>query len=170
MNKIDDTQTLASIAKSSITYIQSSIDNLSNLMDNLNLYRQCMVDCFNLLAESADKSTENNFTDFSQSHTLPAVVSVPQSRISDSEKLEQIKTAQQKALKQKRIFFRFLDNDSKLLYKSFEGLKRLDSYFEEFIEIFNSNIDLSLQTNRTEQRSPKTKPSIKLSLDQKLIK
>jgi ATP-dependent Clp protease ATP-binding subunit ClpA len=159
-----DTQTLASIAKSSITYIESSIGALNNLMENLKIFKQAMIDCINIQAESADANYP--VTTFTQSHTLPGVTSIQQRIKSNDEKMEQLKDNKEKALRQKRIFLRLVEKDSKLFSQSLKGIQLSDASFEEFIEILNNNIDLSLQPSRVYDNPARMKPNIKLSVTQ----
>jgi hypothetical protein len=162
-----EAQTLASIAKSSITSIEASIDSLAHLIENLKIYKQCMLDSINLQAESADTGKYTVSTP-SQSHTLPGIISIPQNIKSGSERIEQIKTDKEKALRQKRIYLRLVEKDSRLYFQSLKGLQHSDASFEEFLEILNNNIDLSLQPNRSDDRSSRMKPNIKLSVSQEL--
>ena len=160
-----DTQMLASISKSSITSIESSINALTNLLENLKTYKQCMIDSFTLLSESTDI---NPITTFTQSHTLPGVVSVPQVIKSESNKREQINTNKDKALRQKRIYMRLVEKDSNHYFQAFKGLQHNDAAFEEYLEILNGNIDLNLQPNRLDNSPSEKKPNIKLSVSQEL--
>jgi len=167
-----DSQTLSSIAKSSITSIKSAIEVLNHLVENLKIYQQCVIDSVNLLAESVENSsTKYSYSTYSQPHTLPGVIQTAQAfNGQEADRIEQINDLKEKALRQKRIFFRLLEKDSKLYFQSVKALKRSDISFEEFLEILDNNIDLSIQPNGTDKRNKKTIPGIKLSIDQKLSK
>jgi len=162
------TQTLVSITKSSITSIDLCIDALTHLMENMEIYKQCLKDCINLQAESADNAPKYDFGAYPQSHTLPGVIQMFDHQNYD--KTEQINALKEKALEQKRIYSRLLEKDSSLYFQSLKGLQRNDAYFEEALEILNGNIDLSLQPNRINNRNSRTMPSIKLTVDQKSCK
>jgi len=168
-----DAQTLASIAKSGITSIESSIEALSHLIENLGIYKQCMIDSINLhlQAESADNAPKYDFGAYPQSHTLPGVIQSSQAfNLQNTDRTEQINALKEKALRQKRIYFRLVEKDSKLYFQALKGLQASDASFEEFLEILNNNIDLSLQPNRINNRNSRTMPSIKLTVDQKSCK
>ena len=164
-----EAQTLASISKSNIAFLGSTIETLSNLIENLKIYKQCIIDYFNMQSESTN-TNNNSITYQYQSHTLPGVISVPQTMKFDNERMEQINLNKEKILQQKRIYFRLVDKDSKLYFQSFKGLQNIDMAFEEYIEILNGNINLSLQPNKYDDKQPIMKPSIKLSIDQKPYK
>ena len=163
----NNARTLASIGKSSIASIESSIYTLTNLLENLRIYKQCVIDSINLQAESADTGGKYQISNYSQSHTLPGVLSVPQGT---DERIEQVKSAKEQTLNQKRIYFRLVDKDSKQYFQSLKGMQNSDIAFEEFLEILNDNIDLSIQPHRLDDNPAKTKPSIKLSVDQEPLK
>ena len=127
-----------------------------------------MIDYFNLQAESTNNN--NSITYPYQSHTLPGVISVPQTMKSDNERMEQINSGKEKILQQKRIYYRLVEKDSKLYFQTFKGLQSIDVAFEEYIEILNGNINLSLQPNIINDKPSRMKPSIKLSIDQKSYK
>ena len=158
--------TIASMKKSSINSIDSSIGVLSNLLENLKIYRQSMIDCFDLGAEK-----NNTAAPPIQSHTLHGVVSFQQILKSENDRINQTETDKEKAIQQKRIFWRLIENDFPLLIQLLKQLKNSDAYFEEFLEIIGGNINLSLQPQKPEGKPSAIKPnSIKLNIDQKLNK
>jgi len=167
-----DSQTLSSITRSSITSIKSAIEVLNQLIENLKIYQQCVIDSVNLIAESAENnSTKYSYGTYSQSHTLPGVIQSNQVfDHQEADRMIQINDLKEKVLRQKRIYFRLLEKDSKLYFQSVKALKRSDISFEEFLEILDNNIDLSIQPNGNDKRNKKTIPGIKLSIDQKLSK
>jgi hypothetical protein len=168
-SKDQETRTMASIAKSSIASIESSITALTNLLENMKTYRQCFIDCVNLQMESAD--SEYKVTPPFQSHTLPGVISVPQPfNKSDTEKTEQLGAYKEKALKQKRIYLRLVEKDSRLFSQSLRGIQYSDIQFEEFLEILNGNINLDLQPIKIYDDPKKSKPNIKLILSNDFLK
>ena len=170
--KNQNSQTLASIAKSSIASIESAIGALNNLVENIKIYKQCMIDSINLQAENQDSGSTNAVGTRYQYYNLPGVLQTDpayylQGIKPDGERMEEINATKEKALKQKRIFFRLVEKDSRHYFQALKGLQHSDASFEEFIEILNGNIDLSLQPNKLANRPDKTQPSIKLSIDQK---
>jgi Ni,Fe-hydrogenase I large subunit len=141
-----DSQILASISKSSIQAIESSIGSLSHLIDNLKIYKQCMIDSINLQAESADIATKYAVNAPTQSHTLPGVITTPQtydlqSIKSDNERMEQVKTDKEKALQQKKIYLRLAEEDVRVFLQSWKRLQYSDVSFEEFVNTLNANIN-----------------------------
>jgi hypothetical protein len=163
-------QMLNSIAKSSITSIETSIEALTNLIENLKIYKQCMIDSINLQKESTDTNKNNAVSTFYQSHTLPGILSLPQIIKSESDRKEQIKSDKENVLRQKRIYYRLVEKDSKHYFQSLKGLQYSDASFAEFLEILDNNIDLNLQPNRIDDRSSRIKPNIKLSVSKELLK
>jgi hypothetical protein len=141
-----DTQVLASISKSSISAIESSIGALTHLIANLKTYKQCLIDSINLQAESADIVTKYATNVPSQSHTLPGIISTPHtydlaSIKSDNERMEQVKMHKDKAIAQKRIYLRLSEEDVKVFLQSWKRLQYSDVSFEEFLEVLNQNIN-----------------------------
>ena len=167
MNQYNNNKTQSSIEKSSIAVIDTAIGTLSTLVNNLQAYKECIVDFYRLQSTGADIDTIYSFGTYPQSHTLPGVTSTPQAYHNQcDENMERINENKEKILRHKRIYFRFIEQDSRLYFQSLKGLKNMDAHFEEFIEILNGNIDLSLQPQKLNDRH-RTKPSIKLSVDQK---
>jgi hypothetical protein len=161
--------TQTAIENSSVAAINSSMYVLTQLLENLKNYRECVIDYFHLTRESADTDTEYSVGAFSQSHTLPGIIAIPEAHnlqgiTSNGEKTEQLKTAIEKNLKQKRIFWRLIEKDSNLYFQALKGLKSSDTCFEEFIEILNDTINLSLQPNKIANKPDRLKPSIKLEV------
>jgi Ni,Fe-hydrogenase I large subunit len=141
-----DARILASISKSSINSIESSIGALSHLIDNLKVYKDCMIDSINLQAESADIAIKYSNNAPLQSHTLPGIISTPQSYDlqsikSDNERMEQVKMNKDKTLQQKRIYLRLAEEDLRVFLQSWKRLQNSDLSFEEFIETINNNIN-----------------------------
>jgi len=168
-NNFNKSQALYSIGQSSIQTIDSAISALSNLMNNLEIYKSTILDCLILEAENADSGREYDYSEYSQSHTLPGIVSIPQLYSfndikSESEKLEQLNTVKEKALNQKRLYLRFILKDANLLNQTLKGIEQNDCAFEEAIEILNGNINLHLQPSPLSDSPSKKEPSIKLSL------
>jgi hypothetical protein len=156
---------LISIKNTSITSIESSIMALTRLMENLRIYKQTMLDSFILEAKSIN--IENKPAAPFQPHTLPGIISFPQIIKSNS---DQIKSNKEKIIRQKRIFFRLIEKDSRLFFQSLKGLKYSDASYEEFLEILNGNINLNLQPNTLDDRPAARNAGIKLSIEQKLSK
>jgi hypothetical protein len=161
-----ETQMLASIAKSTITAIGSSIEALSNLLENLKTYKDCVDDCVKLYSESADRTTEYTVSAYYQPYILPGVVSVPPANYDkgQGERKEQLKANKEKTLNQKRVYLRLVQKDSKLFFQSLKGIQTCDVQFEEFLEILNGNINLNLQPFDLYDDPKKSNPSIKLTL------
>jgi Ni,Fe-hydrogenase I large subunit len=141
-----DSQILASISKSSIQAIESSIGSLAHLIDNLKIYKQCMIDSINLQAESADIATKYAVNAPSQSHTLPGIITTPQSYDlqsikSDNERMEQVKSSKEKTLAQKKIYFRLAEEDVRVFLQAWKRLQYSDASFEEFILTLNDTIN-----------------------------
>jgi Ni,Fe-hydrogenase I large subunit len=142
----NDAKMLASISKSSINAIETSIGALNHLVENLNVYKQCMIDSINLQAESADIATKYAVSAPSASYTLPGIVTVPQSYDlqsikSDNERMEQVKSNKEKAVSQKRIYFRLAEEDVRVFLQAWKRLAYSDASFEEFIEALNGSIN-----------------------------
>jgi Ni,Fe-hydrogenase I large subunit len=142
----NDAQMLANISKASITAIEQSVGSLTHLIDNLKIYKQCLIDSINLQAESADIATKYAVNAPSQSHTLPGVISLPQSYDlqsirSDNERMEQVKASKDKILGQKKIYLRLAEEDVRVFLQAWKRLQYSDQSFEEFVEILNGTIN-----------------------------
>jgi Ni,Fe-hydrogenase I large subunit len=141
-----DSQVLASISKSSIGAIEQALGSLTHLIANLKTYKQCMIDSINLQAESADIATKYAVSVPSQSHTLPGVLTAPQSYDlqgirSDNERMEQVKSNKEKVMAQKKIYLRLAEEDMRIATQSFKRLMNADLSFEEFCEVLSANIN-----------------------------
>jgi hypothetical protein len=141
-----DASILASISKSSVSAIEGAIGTLTHLVQNLKVYKECVIDSINLQAESTDISTKYARDIPSQSHTLPGIVSFPEpynlNEIkSDNERMMQIKDGRDKAIKQKDIYLRIAQEDVRLFLGNWKRLNLANSSFDEFIESVNSQIN-----------------------------
>jgi len=164
-----ETQILASISASNITAIESLVSTLTHITNNLEMYKQAMIDCTNLLAETINSNKKKDTIIPFQCPNLPGIISLPKPRDVEYD-LEKINVLNEKALRQKRIFFRIIQKECKLLFQSIKGLELNDSTFEEFIEILHDRINLILQPTRLVEKPSQIKSSIKVSVDPKLIK
>jgi len=140
-----DASILATISKSSITAIESTIGTLSHLIQNLKIYKECIVDSINLQAESADITTKYSKEIPQQSHILPGIISVPQAYNlndikTDNERMLQIKTSKDKSMKQKDIYLRISQEDVRLFLSSWKRLNLANASFDEFVESLNMEL------------------------------
>jgi hypothetical protein len=161
-----NTQILDSISKSSISAIVSSINDVSHLLNNLHIYQQSMIDCLALLAKTSENPVQNTFPPY-QSHTLPGVVSFQQILKANGEPNETIEELQEKALNQKRVIYRLIENDFALVNQVFHRLQKSDLYIEEFVHILNGKSNLSLQPQRSRNTPKRKKPDIKIDFKNK---
>ena len=150
--------------------IDFTIEACENMIENLKTYKQCMIDCKNMQAKKINLETNFEVKTFTQSHTLPGILSIDQSINKNFEDVEKLNTDIENALRFKRIYFRLIDDESKVLFKFFNELRRNDISFEENLEIMNKNIDLNIQPHRMNNQQTRTKPSIKVQIDQKPYK
>jgi hypothetical protein len=155
MNTNRNTQTLVSIEKSTNSIIESSINIVTQLLENLKSYQHCVNDYFQIQKEYPDTDNKDDIARYSQSHTLPGVISFPQILQSNIGQIEEIKKNAEEILKQKRIFFRLIEKNSTMYSEAFRQFKINDVCFEEFIEILNGNINLDLRPQRLAHK-PKT--------------
>ena len=168
---MNQNQAIASIKKSCINSIDSSVGLLTNLLENLHIYRQSILDSFNLEAESINNDKNSTNTTTWQSHTLPGIISFPEIIKSESDKAQQVESNKEKLLQQKRLFFRFIENNYEHLLQSLKQLKYSDASYEEFLEINCGNINMALQPHKPDNRKSTVKPdSIKLTFDKDMKK
>jgi hypothetical protein len=147
-NMQKNTQSLVSIEKSTSMTIELSINALTQLLENLKNYQNCVDDYFQIQKNYPDTDNKDDIARYSQSHTLPGVISFPQILQSNTDQTEQIRKNAEATLNQKRIFFRLIEKNSNIYSEAFKQLKINDGYFEEFIDILNGNINLNLQPQR----------------------
>jgi len=145
MNNRDAT-ILATISKSSISAIESTIGTLTHLIQNLKVYKECMIDSINLQAESADIATKYSNEIPQQANVLPGVISIPHSYDlnaikSDNERMMQIKDERDKVTTQKDIYLRVAREDVRLFLGAWRRLTLSDSQYDEFIESLNNEIN-----------------------------
>ena len=143
-----DAGLLATIAKSSVSSIESTIGTLTHLVQNLKIYKECMIDSINLQAESADIATQYSKEIPQQANTLPGVVATPalydlnQIR-SDNERMIQIKDQKDKVMAQKDIYMRMCSEDVRLFLSAWKRLNISNASFDEFVESLNKAINPS---------------------------
>jgi MinD-like ATPase involved in chromosome partitioning or flagellar assembly len=153
------------IKKSMLTDIDSSINILSQLLENMKNYRACINDFFQLQQENEGIETKSFADILYQSHTLPGVISMPQVSKDDIEKREEVKNNIEKSLEQKRIYFHLIDKDSDRYIQAFNAFKKNDEFFEYFLNILNGNINLSLQPRILPSKVKASKPNINLKIN-----
>lgn len=142
----NDAKMLASIAQSNIEAIESSIGALTHLINNLKIYKQCVIDSINLQAEGLDIISKYANDTPSQPYNLPGVINQPSSYDiqgikDDNTRMEQTKTLGEKAVKQKRIYLRLSEEDLKVFNQSWRKLLYSNASFEEFMESINGSIN-----------------------------
>jgi len=143
-----DASILATIAKTSVTAIESTIGSLSHLIQNLKIYKECMIDSINLQAESADISTKYGRDVPQQVNTLPGVINIPpsydlQAIRSDNERMMAVKDQIEKADNQRDIYLRIAREDVRLFLASWKRLNLSNASFDEFIEGLNKSLNPS---------------------------
>ena len=143
-----DANLLAQISKSSISSLESTIGSLQHLLSNLSVYKECLIDGINLQAESADLITKYSREIPQQSHTLPGIVTLPQSydlesiKV-DNDRMEQVKALKDKAIKQKEIYLRLSEEDVRIFLGSWKRLNYANASFDEFCESLNAEMNES---------------------------
>ena len=158
-----ENQMLTSLSKSSNQTIESSIEILSCLFENLKLYKQIMTE---LLSGNLDTDINCAITPQFQSHTLPGVVSLPyQHNIKHD---TEANTSKEKILTHKRMIFRMILKNRTLLFQSLKSLENMDIHFEEFLEIARGNIDLNIQPHKLDKKHITKSTNIKLSVDKEI--
>jgi len=143
-----DSGLLATISKSSITAIESTIGSLSHLLQNLKIYKECMIDSINLQAESADIATKYGNEIPQQVNSLPGVISIPASYDlgsirTDNDRMMAIKDQKDKVANQKEIYLRISNEDVRLFLSAWKRLNLTNAAFDEFIEGLNKQINPS---------------------------
>lgn len=141
-----DTKILSSISKASISAIETTIGSLTHLIQNLNIYKETMIQSINLQAEQADMTAKYVRDIPQQSNTLPGVISTPQSYDlesirKDNERMTFLSKETEKISKQKNIYLRLASEDVRLFLSSWKRLNLANASFEEFIESLNNQID-----------------------------
>ncbi len=152
--------TITAIAKSTMTAIESPIEVLTQLIEDLQNYRNCIHDFFQLQQEN-DRTEVSSF--LSQSHTLPGVISLPHGSKIDYDEREKRESNLKQILQQKRILSRLIQKNSNFYIQAFKEFKKNDILFEEFVDILDGNINLDLEPCRFDFKT-KSKPDIKLEV------
>jgi len=134
-----DSSILARISQSSISAIETTIGSLTHLIQNLKIYKECMIDSINLQAESADISTKYGTDIPQQSNTLPGLNLLPQTFDlqdirKDNERMMAMKDQKDKVMNQKDIYLRLANEDVRLFLSSWKRLNLSNSSFDEFID------------------------------------
>jgi hypothetical protein len=160
----NDFETQKQITNSTLIVIDSSIIVLSQLLENMKHYRDCVNTYFQLQQENGKTEIKSFPAIIAQSYNLPGVISTPQVSKNESDKQEEVQRNIEKTLQQKRVFFRLVDKSSNSYLQAFKELKNNDACFEQFIDILNGNINLDLQPQPVTNRAKQTKPSFKLEV------
>ena len=142
----NDAKFLASLSRNNLEAIETAIGSLNHLIDNLKIYKRCMIDSINLQVESADIATKYGSRPVSQPYGLPGVINAPQAYDiqairKDNDRMESVKTMKEKCLHQKRIYHRMAEEDVKLFFQAWNRIQQSDLSFEEFIEALNGSIN-----------------------------
>jgi Ni,Fe-hydrogenase I large subunit len=140
--KPKDAQILASIAKSSLVSIDSSIAALTHLLQNLRIYKECIVDSINLQAEVADISNKYSNEVPSQYHGLPGVVTVPQTYDlnairTDNARMMELKDDNDRANEQKDMYLRVAREDLRLFLTAWRRVNVTNLSFDQFVDSLN---------------------------------
>jgi Ni,Fe-hydrogenase I large subunit len=133
-----DANILASISKSTIQSIESSIGSLVHLTNNLKIFKETLVDSINLQAEQADLTNKYAKDIPQQSHILPGIVQTPvdydmSSIRGDNERMIQMKDELDKVMKQKEVYLRLSEEDVRLFLASWKRIVQMNVSFDEFI-------------------------------------
>jgi Ni,Fe-hydrogenase I large subunit len=143
-----DAGILASISKNTVTSIESTIGALTHLIQNLKIYKETVVDSINLQAESLDISTKYGNDVPKQSHSLPGIVTLPQSYDlndirSDNDRMMQVSEEKKKAMSQKEVYMKMCSEDVRIFLQSWKRLNANHAQFDVFIESMDDSLNPS---------------------------
>jgi hypothetical protein len=140
-----DANILASLSRSTIQSIESSIGTLTHLVNNLKIFKETLVDSINLQAEQTDMTIKYKRDIPTQSHILPGIIQTPvdydmNSIRSDNERMIQMKDELDKVMKQKEVYLRLSEEDVRLFLSSWKRLVQTNVSFDEFIYAMSDNL------------------------------
>ena len=145
-----DGQLLASISTESMNSVNKTIGAISDLLKNLNIYKECLVDSINLEAENADIATKyggkQDQASGQQPYLLPGVVTTPrqydiEAIKTDSKRIGEIQNERQKSESQKEVYLRICKEDVKVFIESWKRTNYYNVAFNEFIDSLNQSIN-----------------------------
>jgi hypothetical protein len=164
MNINRKTQTQNSVTKACIPAVNSSIELITRILENLNIYKQCMLDYFTLQSEIREPAQNDAALVKDGGYTLPGVIPFSQNQEIDSHKNEEMNVCIDEILQQKRMFFRVIEQDMAHSIKTFHEFKKNDLNFEEFSLILNGGIDLSLQPQKISHKPTHANKNVKIEV------
>ena len=165
----NDALMITSIEKSSMSAIDNTISVLSSQLENLKIYKQCVTDILKIQKTVTDTINNDAFSTYSQSHTLPGVVSIPQAHNyqgikSESERIEQLSAEKEKIFNQKEIIFNLWEKDNQHYFELVKILKANNAHFLKYLEVLNGNIDPSLSPIQHYDNYYQKRPIIKVNV------
>jgi Ni,Fe-hydrogenase I large subunit len=137
-----DATLLTTIAKNSITNVELAISNVTQYLNDLKLYKECMIDAINVESETADIAIKYATQPTQQTHTLPGVITSPpaydlEAIKTDNDRMESLKELSDKAQKQKDIYIKLVQEDYKEFASHFRKILYCDKTFDAFCESLN---------------------------------
>jgi hypothetical protein len=141
-----DASLLKTIATNAIQNCESSINNINQMLNDLKLYKECLVDSINIEAETADIAIKYGSSPSQQAHTLPGVVTVPSMynieavRV-DNARMEELKETSEKASNQKQMMFSTIQADYREFNAHFKKLMYADNTFDQFALALNNKLN-----------------------------
>ena len=137
-----DTANITQLSTQSVAAISKLIASIQDLSNNINLYKECMIDYLNIRTEALDIQNKYKSNDLSGkgigSGNLPGVYTQPQSYNleevkQDAKRLEDLNNEESKVKSQRDNYLILCREDIKLIIEYWKTMNRSNMNFDNYI-------------------------------------